>query len=122
MTPHTASQADRKAIVTLADSFRKLLSLRILASGLAFSLRRRMRMPNNGEIGFSDNPLILSLSDCAVLYALSEDVYYALLERWSLAPQDSSNSESCHSQFGCSRPQRPYCSRFEKGSSSISEA
>lgn len=38
-----------------------------------------------------------------------------------MAPQDSCNSESGHSQFGCSRARRPYCSRFEKGSSSISQ-
>jgi hypothetical protein len=52
MRLHTASQKDRRAIVALADSFRKLLSLRILASGSTFSLQRPMRMPNNEEIGF----------------------------------------------------------------------
>ena len=35
MRLHTTSQKDRKAIVALADSFRKLLSLRILASGMS---------------------------------------------------------------------------------------
>ena len=52
MRLHTASQKDPRAIVALADSFRKLLSLRILASCSTFSFQRPMRMPNNGEIGF----------------------------------------------------------------------
>jgi hypothetical protein len=52
MRLHTTSQKDRKAIVALADSFRKLLSLRILASGTTFSLQCPMRMPNNKEMWF----------------------------------------------------------------------
>jgi hypothetical protein len=39
MRAHTASQKDRKAIAALADSVRKLLSLRILASGTTFRLQ-----------------------------------------------------------------------------------
>ena len=52
MRLHTTSQKDRKAIVALADSFRKLLTLRILASGTTFSLQCPVRMPNNKEMWF----------------------------------------------------------------------
>ena len=52
MRLHTASQKDRNAIVALADSFRKLLSLQILASGTTFSRQCPMRMPNNEEVWF----------------------------------------------------------------------
>ena len=91
-----------KVILALSDFFRKLLSLRILASNATFSCQPPLRRQNNGERLSRRFPTYQHSTVLCTILTMKYGARILLGRRRVPLPQNSCNPESSHSQLVCS--------------------